>query len=51
MPRVGLEPTIPMFQLVKAFYALDREATVIGPSSSLLCKEFLKECLGNFDLK
>jgi hypothetical protein len=27
---VGLESTIPFFELAKSFHALDREATVIG---------------------
>jgi hypothetical protein len=30
MPRVGLEPMIPMFKREKAALALDRAATVIG---------------------
>jgi hypothetical protein len=30
MPRVGLEPRIPVFKRAKTFYALDRAATVIG---------------------
>jgi hypothetical protein len=30
MPSVGLELTIPVFELAKTVYALDREATVIG---------------------
>jgi hypothetical protein len=30
MPRVGFEPTIPMFERVKTFHVLDRAATVIG---------------------
>jgi hypothetical protein len=29
MPRVGFEPTIPVFQRVKTFHALDRAAPVI----------------------
>jgi hypothetical protein len=32
MPRVGLEPTIPVFEPAKTVHALDRAATVIGPS-------------------
>jgi hypothetical protein len=31
MPRVGLDPTIPVFEGAKTFLALDRAATVIGP--------------------
>jgi hypothetical protein len=30
MPRVGLEPTIPMFQRAKVVHASDCAATVIG---------------------
>jgi hypothetical protein len=30
MPCVGFEATIPVFELVKTFHALDRVATVIG---------------------
>jgi hypothetical protein len=30
MPRVGLEPTIPMFERTNTFCDLDRAATVIG---------------------
>jgi hypothetical protein len=30
MLRVGLEPTIPVFDRAKKFHALDRAATVIG---------------------
>jgi hypothetical protein len=30
MPRVGLEPTIPVFQRAKTVNALDRAATVIS---------------------
>jgi hypothetical protein len=29
MPRVGFEPTIPMFEPVKTVHALDRAGTVI----------------------
>jgi hypothetical protein len=31
MPRVGLEPTIPVFERTKTVYTLDRAAIVIGP--------------------
>lgn len=34
MPRVRLEPVILVFKEAKTFYALEREATVIGPFSS-----------------
>jgi hypothetical protein len=30
MPRVGYEPTIPVFKRAKTVHALDRAATVIG---------------------
>jgi hypothetical protein len=30
MPRVGFEPTIPVFEREKKVHALDRAATVIG---------------------
>jgi hypothetical protein len=30
MPRMGLEPTIPVFERTKTFCVLDREATMIG---------------------
>jgi hypothetical protein len=30
MRRVGFEPMIPVFELVKTVHALDNEATVIG---------------------
>jgi hypothetical protein len=30
MPRVGLKPTIPVFEQVRAVHALDSAATVIG---------------------
>jgi hypothetical protein len=30
MPRVGFEPTIPVFQRAKTVRAVDRAATVIG---------------------
>jgi hypothetical protein len=30
MPRVGFEPTIPVFEWAKAFHALDGAAIVIG---------------------
>jgi hypothetical protein len=32
MPGVGFEPTIPVFELAKTVHALDRVATVIGPT-------------------
>jgi hypothetical protein len=33
MPRVEFEPTIPVLERVKIFYALDHAATVIGHES------------------
>jgi hypothetical protein len=30
MPRVGFEPTIPVFERAKTVHALDRAAAVIG---------------------
>jgi hypothetical protein len=30
MPRVGSEPTIPVFERAKTIHALERTATVIG---------------------
>jgi hypothetical protein len=30
MPRVGFEPTIPVFERANTVYALDRATTVIG---------------------
>jgi hypothetical protein len=30
MPRMGIEPTIPVFERAKTVHALDRAATVIG---------------------
>jgi hypothetical protein len=30
MPRVGLEPTISVFEMAKTVHALDRAVTVIG---------------------
>jgi hypothetical protein len=32
MPRMGLEPTIPVFERAKTVYALDCAVTVIGES-------------------
>jgi hypothetical protein len=34
MPRVGFEPTIPVFERAKKIHALDREAIVIGSELS-----------------
>jgi hypothetical protein len=35
MPRVGFEPTIPVFERTKTVHAVDRGATVIGSWRSL----------------
>jgi hypothetical protein len=35
MPRVGFEPTIPVFEQAKTVHALDRVATVIDFTLSL----------------
>jgi hypothetical protein len=35
MPRVGFEPTIPVFEEAKTVYVLDRAATVIGSSEQI----------------
>jgi hypothetical protein len=45
MPRVGLEPMIPVFERAKTVHALDRAATVIGHVYYLL--EMLKQCLNS----
>jgi hypothetical protein len=31
MPRVGIEPTIPVFERAETVHALDRAAAVMGP--------------------
>jgi hypothetical protein len=33
MPRVGIEPTMPVFERAKRVHALDRAATLIGDLS------------------
>jgi hypothetical protein len=40
MPRVGIEPTIPLFGRANIFHALDRAVTVIGNEVSEIHKEF-----------
>jgi hypothetical protein len=35
MPRVGFEPTAPVFERVKTVHALERAATVIGDEITL----------------
>jgi hypothetical protein len=37
MPRVGFEPTIPVFERAKTVHVLDRAATVIGFKKYYLC--------------
>jgi hypothetical protein len=34
MPRVGFEPTIPVFKRAKKVHALDRPAAVIGTEAN-----------------
>jgi membrane glycosyltransferase len=41
MPRVGSEPTTPVFERAKAIHALDRAATVIGAMNYVTCKLWL----------
>jgi hypothetical protein len=41
MPRVGFEPTIPVFERAKTVHALDRAATVIGKER--FCDDQIKE--------
>jgi hypothetical protein len=36
MPRIGFEPTIPVFDGAKTFRALDRATTVIGGEKKYL---------------
>jgi hypothetical protein len=36
LPRVGLEPTNPVFERAKNVHALDRAATVIGRSKHIV---------------
>jgi hypothetical protein len=35
MPRVGFEPTVPVFERGKTVHALDRAATVIGLTQNM----------------
>jgi hypothetical protein len=48
MPRVGFEPTIPMFERAKTVHALDRAATVIGYYSVLGIKISKIKCPAEF---
>jgi hypothetical protein len=41
MPRVGFEPTTPVFQRAKTVHALDRAATVIGKQTATFNKKYL----------
>jgi hypothetical protein len=34
MPKVGIEPTIPMFEREETIYDLDSAATTVGPKIS-----------------
>jgi hypothetical protein len=36
MPRVGFEPTNPVFERAKAVHALDRAATLLGKFTDIL---------------
>jgi hypothetical protein len=36
MPRVGVEPTIPVFERTKTCHALDRVATIIGQTLNIV---------------
>jgi hypothetical protein len=38
MPLLGFEPTIPLFERAKTVHALDRPATVVGSSCTVLLK-------------
>jgi hypothetical protein len=42
MPRVGFEPTIPVFEQAKTVYGLDRVATVISRGVYNCINEFTK---------
>jgi hypothetical protein len=39
MPRVGFEPTIPVFERAKTVHALDRADTVIGKTDIYIAME------------
>jgi hypothetical protein len=41
MPRVGFEPTIPVFEREKTVHALDRAVTVIGNNAVSIAKNAL----------
>jgi hypothetical protein len=42
MPRVGFEPTIPVFELKKRVHVLERAATVIGSNDTVLIRNVIK---------
>jgi hypothetical protein len=39
MPRVGFEPTIPVFERMKTVHVLDRAATVIALDDNSIVKQ------------
>jgi hypothetical protein len=41
MPRVGFEPTIPVFQRTKTLHALDSAATVIDTKECMYVNEIM----------
>jgi hypothetical protein len=45
LPRVGLEPTTPVFEQANVFHALDRSATLIGSFPSYLEKFKIQQCV------
>jgi hypothetical protein len=50
MTRVGFEPTIPELEREKTVHALDRGATVIGPSLNnppKITRQFLQELIAS----
>jgi hypothetical protein len=48
MPRVGFEPTTPVFDRAKTIYALDRAATVVGRKSPLCTINCGRICINLF---
>jgi hypothetical protein len=42
MPRVGFEPTIPVFERAKPVHALDRAAAVIGSDVLIPVSSFVR---------
>jgi hypothetical protein len=47
MPRVGIEPTISVFETAKTVHVLDRAATVIGQLFTLSVDKVLCLYIGN----